>query len=101
MCKSDTTLLKFAFSLSSLLTNIIDGRLISWVYFQYFSVPTSIPLSPSITKSAASLALSACNTSPSKSKNPGESIKLILKSSYSTGMIEVWIEIPLFFSCAS
>ncbi len=59
---------------------------------QAFSVPTCIPEEASTTIIAASQARSAEFTSPTKSKYPGVSIKLIFTLLYSTGTIEALIE---------
>ena len=69
--------------------------------FHAFSVPTWIPEEASTIIAAASTALSAELTSPTKSKNPGVSTKLILTLLYSTGTSEVLMEYPFSISILS
>ncbi|MPM05540.1 hypothetical protein SDC9_51830 [bioreactor metagenome] len=80
---------------------MILGMFLCSAYFHAFSVPTSIPELASTTKTALLATLRAPYTSPTKSKYPGVSRKLILVLSYSIGMIEVPIETCLSFSSLS
>ena len=100
-CKSSTTCRKLALSISISVTNIILERLYFSQISQAFFVPTSIPFLPDTTIIAASAALTASSTSPTKSKYPGVSKKLILVLSQITGTTEVWMENCLLISSLS
>src|SRR5699024_1994152 len=73
-------------------TKIIRGRLYFSQKSHAFSVPTCTPDLPFTTMIAASAALNASSTSPTKSKYPGVSKKFTFISSYSIGTTDVPIE---------
>ncbi len=90
--KSSITFSTSTFSLSILFTRKNVGIPFSLQIFHAFSVPTCIPDDASTIITAASAALIPEYTSPTKSKYPGVSIKLILCLLYSTGTMDVLIE---------
>ena len=92
---------KSAFSSSIWFTKKIRGRCISSVYSHAFSVPTSTPALPETTMIAASAALTASSTSPTKSKYPGVSSTLIFTLSHGTGINVVEMEKCLLISSLS
>ena len=92
LLSSSMTSSTFTFSLSVLFMRKNLGILKCLHEFQAFSVPTCTPDEASTTIAAASTALSAEFTSPTKSKNPGVSTKFIFTFLYSTGTSEVLME---------
>ena len=82
-------------------TKTIRGILYFSHSSQAFSVPTSMPALPEMTMMAASATLIASSTSPTKSKKPGVSSRLILQPSHSIGIVVVLMEIPRFCSSLS
>ena len=99
--RSWTTCLKLASSTSISVTYTILGRLYLSQSAQAFSVPTSTPALPDTTITAASAALTASSTSPTKSKYPGVSNTLIFAFSHSIGVRVVLRENPRFCSSLS
>ncbi len=95
---SDSTLEKFAFSLSILLIKNKCGIFLSSTKSQAFSVPTSIPETLSTAITALSLTFKLATSSPTKSKYPGVSMAFILTSFQSHGATAALIEILLFIS---
>lgn len=88
-----TVLKKSAFSTSIEPTKNILDRPALLAYSNPFSVPTPGPPLPDTTSSAVSATRTPCITSPTKSRYPGVSRKLILCPLYSTGATAVEIEI--------
>ena len=99
--KSSTTCRKLASSTSISVTYTILGRLYLSHNSHAFSVPTSTPAFPETTITAASAALTASSTSPTKSKYPGVSKILIFAFSHSIGIRLVLIENSRFCSSLS
>ena len=82
-------------------TKNIRGSLYFSQRFQAFCVPTCTPALPETTIIAASAALTASSTSPTKSKYPGVSSTLIFTLSHGTGISVVEIEKCLLISSLS
>ena len=100
-CNSPMVLSISTFSLSVLVIMKNLGISAFLQAFHAFSVPTCIPDDASTRIAAASTALRADWTSPTKSKNPGASTKLIFTLLYSTGTMVVLIEYPFSISILS